>query len=536
MKKTNLLLSLMLVLVALGASAANVPVSGNITTNTSWTNDNIYILFGDVVVKSGATLTIQEGTIIKGDKGTGGKLVITIGSKINAQGSASKPIVFTSNQPAGQRARGDWGGVAILGDAPTNIKDANGNSVQGLLECGTAPDFNYGGSDAADNSGVLSYVRIEYAGFVCGTNTEFNSLAMAGVGSGTKIDHVQVSFGQDDGFEWWGGNSNPTHLISIGSRDDDFDTDNGFIGKVQFGLIIRVDTIADQGDISNGFESDNDANGSYNTPYTAPVFSNITIIGPAQTLTSTIDAKYGWAYRLRRNTATSVFNSLVVGYKRGLRIEGSGSQGKATGDTLEFKYNIIEGSVEKAFESSFDSAYLANALTNNTIYGGQPNATVNMVAPYAANRDFRLQTGSPALTGANFTSPKLATGFTTVAYKGAFGGTDDWTASWANFNPQLTDYSTPTGIQETAVWSELSVVPNPTSGNATLLVTLQDNADLTVSVYDMFGKFISNVDKGNFATGSHRISINTENLQSGVYFVNVAAGERNSAVKMIVAK
>jgi len=536
MKKINLLLSLFLVLVALGANAANVPVSGDITTNTSWTNNNIYILLGEVKVKSGATLTIQEGTIIKGDKASGGKLIITRSGKINAQGSASKPIVFTSNQPAGQRARGDWAGVGILGNAPTNIKDANGNSVDGLLECGTAPDFNYGGNDPSDNRGVFSYVRIEYAGFVCGTNTEFNSLAMAGVGSGTKIDHVQVSFGQDDGFEWWGGNVNSTHLITLGMRDDDFDTDNGFSGKVQFGLIIRVDTIADQGDISNGFESDNDANGSFNKPYTAPVFSNITIIGPAQTLTSTIDAKYGWAFRLRRNTATNVFNSVVVGYKKGLRLEGSGTQAKATGDTLEFKYNIIEGSVEQAWESAFDSAYLANALTNNTVYGGQPNATVNMVAPYAAAPDFRLQSTSPALTGANFTSSKLATGFTTVAYKGAFGGTDDWTAGWANFAPQLTDYSTPTGIQETTVWSELSVVPNPTSGNATLLVTLQDNADLTVSVYDMFGKFISNVDKGNFATGSHRISINTENLQSGVYFVNVAAGERNSAVKMIVAK
>jgi hypothetical protein len=159
-----------------------------------------------------------------------------------------------------------------------------------------------------------------------------------------------------------------------------------------------------------------------------------------------------------------------------------------------------------------------------------------MAAPYAATPDFRLQSTSPALTGANFTSSKLATGFTTVAYKGAFGGTDDWTAGWANFAPQLTDYSTPTGIQETTVWSELSVVPNPTTTKATLNFSLEETSTLNIAVYDMFGKFISEIENKEFAKGNHEISISTENLSNGVYFVNVSNGERNTALKMVVSK
>jgi hypothetical protein len=159
-----------------------------------------------------------------------------------------------------------------------------------------------------------------------------------------------------------------------------------------------------------------------------------------------------------------------------------------------------------------------------------------MVAPYAANPNFRLQTGSPALTGANFSSPKLATGFTTVAYKGAFGGTDDWTAGWANFSPQFTDYTFPLGIEQATAWSSLSIVPNPTTTKATLNFSLEETSTLNIAVYDMFGKFISEIENKEFAKGNHEISISTENLSNGVYFVNVSNGERNTALKMVVSK
>lgn len=538
MNLKNLLLTASIALVALASNAATVVLQGPITSDTTLRSSNIYVMFDEVIVKNSATLTIEAGTLIKGGStaNTSGKLIIAAGAKIQAQGTAARPIVFTSNKPAGQRRRGDWGGVGILGNAPTNRRDANGNPIKARLECGSTVDFDYGGSVANENSGVLSYVRIEYAGFVCGSNTEFNSLALAGVGSGTTIDHVQVSFGQDDGIEWWGGTVNASHLITYAMRDDDFDTDFGYSGKVQFGLIVRVDTTADQGDISNGFESDNDNDGNYVQPYTSTTFSNITIVGPAKTLASPIDPKYGWAFRIRRNSAISVFNSIVLGYKRGLRLEGAGTQAKATGDTLEFKYNIIEGSVERAFESSFDSAYLYNSSTYNTVYGGEPNATLKLVNPFAASPDFRLQSTSPALTGADFTNTKLAGFFTSVAYKGAFDGTTDWTAGWANFSPQFTDYTFPLGIEQATAWSSLSILPNPTTTKAMLSFSIEETSTLNIAVYDMFGKFISEIENKEFAKGNHEVSISTENLSNGVYFVNVSNGERNTALKMVVSK
>lgn len=435
------MLTVAIVALAFSANAATITVSTSVTTNTTWTNDNIYVLIGEIFVQN-ATLTIQEGTIVKGNDATLSRLIITTTGKIVAKGTATQPIIFTSGKPAGQRGRGDWAGIAILGNAPVNFKDANGNAIQGRLECGSTTDYDYGGANADDSSGVLSYVRIEYAGYVCNTNTELNSLSLAGVGRKTVIDHVMVSYGQDDGVEMWGGTVSPSYVISYGSRDDDFDTDNGWSGKFQHGLIVRIDTIADQGDVSNAFESDNDAGGTANNPLTSGVFSNITVVGPAATTTSSFDAKFGWVARLRRNTSESIFNSVFIGYKRGLRIEGSAAQSKATNDSLNFKYNVIAGCVEAYGETAFDSAYLNNPTNGNKVYGGNANDSVKLTLPYGNPDAFNFlpTTGSPVLTGADFTSAKLS-GFTSTTYRGAFGN-NNWAACWSEFTPQDEVYTT----------------------------------------------------------------------------------------------
>lgn len=606
--KTNFLRNLIM-LVALAASGlaqgANVNVTTSITTNTTWTNDNTYTLFGDIIVKNGATLTIEKGTLIKGNKTTLSRLVVAAGAKLVAQGTAEEPVVFTSSQPVGQRSRADWAGIAICGLAPINSKDANGNSIQGRIECGTDADYDYGGTNADDSSGVISYVRIEYAGYVCGTNTELNSLTMGGVGRKTKIDHVMISYGQDDGFEWFGGNVNCSELISFGARDDDFDTDFGYSGKVQNGLIIRLDTVADQGDISNAFESDNDANGTYNTPYTGAVFSNITVIGPAETKTSVVDPKYGWALRIRRNSSISIFNSMFIGYKRGLRLEGVGTQAKATGDTLEFKNNIIAGYQEQYYESAFDSLYLL-ANPSNSIFGGNANDSVKLGSPYGnpANYNFLPQAGSPALTGASFASTKLA-GFNTTTHRGAFGA-NDWTKCWAEFTPQdevytsgpinytpnvtitqtgqlpsltLTasnlpgaTYSWSTGdnaaattvaaegtftltvtnargcqkVETVSVTStsvknventiqNIRLFPNPNNGLATLEVFTAKNTTATISVLDMTGRVLTQINS-EITSGANQVELNTTTFSAGLYLVNVNIGAEQKIVRMSVSK
>ncbi|MBU3714495.1 MAG: hypothetical protein FGM46_06050, partial [Ferruginibacter sp.] len=237
-----------------------VTVSSAITSNTTWTSNNVYLIQGLIYVKNGATLTIQPGTKILGDKSVANSsLVITKGSKINAVGTSSNPIVFTSNQPAGSRALGDWGGLVILGKGTLNRPGGTAN-IEGIA---ASDDTQYGGGsnpDNEDNSGNLKYVRIEYGGYVFAQDQEINGLTLGAVGRNTIIDYVQCSFINDDAFEWFGGTVNASHLVSYRCLDDDFDTDFGYSGSVQFALSVRDPQISDQssGSTSEGFESDTD--------------------------------------------------------------------------------------------------------------------------------------------------------------------------------------------------------------------------------------------------------------------------------------
>jgi hypothetical protein len=257
-----------------------------ITTDTTWTSDKPYVIprFTKVFVRKGATLTIQPGTEIRGEKGA--VLVITRGAKIIAEGTADKPIVFTSNQPAGQRSPGYWGGVLVLGGAPINVNvKSTPSSNEALFEAFSNADGEsgkFGGDQPNDNSGVLKYVRIEFGGFNFVADREFNNLTLCGVGAGTTIDFVQVHSGSDDGIELFGGTVNVKHIVSSQNEDDGFDTDNGWNGKAQF---VVVQNIAHRPGVvleaSNGYESDNHGTtASYEAdPRTRPTISNVTLIG-----------------------------------------------------------------------------------------------------------------------------------------------------------------------------------------------------------------------------------------------------------------
>ena len=185
-----------------------------------------YLLKGWVYVAAGSELTIEPGTIIKGDKQTMAALIVERGGKLIAQGTETAPIVFTSEEAKGQRRPGDWGGLILCGKAPHNAGEAQ---IEG------GPRTKHGGNDAHDNSGVLSYVRVEFAGYPFEKDKEINGVTFGSVGDGTKIDHVQVSYSNDDSFEWFGGTVNCKNLIAYRGWDDDFDTDNGYSGHVQYG-------------------------------------------------------------------------------------------------------------------------------------------------------------------------------------------------------------------------------------------------------------------------------------------------------------
>jgi hypothetical protein len=410
-----------------------VVINQSISANTTWTADHKYIIYGFVEVESGSTLTIEPGTVIFGDKDTKGTLIVNRGAKLEAVGTASAPIVFTSAQPAGGRAPGDWGGIILCGKAPINL------GATAVVEGGVEAVF--GGTDPADNSGTLQYVRIEFPGIAFQPNNEINGLTLAGVGSGTRIDHVQVSYSGDDSYEFFGGNVNVKNLVAYIGLDDDFDMDNGYSGKFQFGVALRDPNQAD-GSGSNGFEHDNDGSGSDNSPFTAPVISNVSIFGPLATSSTPYDeVNYKRATHLRRNTHSRIFNSLFAGYPVGLFIDGTAAEANAMNGDLKVKNCVYSGMATLtavASGSTWDISTWFNSNGNTSI---ADNITLgvrdgfNLTSP-----DLTLTTGSPLEAGASFSETELSDPFfNNVTFKGAFG-TENWTNGWCNWHPQNTAY------------------------------------------------------------------------------------------------
>jgi hypothetical protein len=428
-----------------------IVLEGDITANRTLDANRKYLLKGFVYVTNGVTLTIPAGTIIFGDKDSKGTLIIEKGGKIEANGTASRPIVFTSAQPKGQRNYGDWGGVVIIGKAPHNQQSSR--NYEGGIR-GTYETFN----EVNDNSGTLRYVRIEFAGIALtpNSNSEINGLTLYGVGVGTTIEYVQVSYSGDDAFEWFGGNVNCKYLVAHRNFDDDFDTDHGYTGKVQFGVSLRDPAFADQS-TSNGFESDNfdpgtPATGNNNgLPLTQPTFANISIFvtsGTPSATTQSGSGAYGRAMHLRRNTAINIYNSVLVGYPEGLRLDGTSTLANATSGTMELR-GIVIANMTKAIAG-------ANSVTDqqatdyfNSTNPNRMNVTVagsnlsdlllNANTFNLTNPNFLPQANSPLLT-ANLAATLPTNPFwQSAAFRGAFG-TTDWTAGWTNFDPQNTDY------------------------------------------------------------------------------------------------
>ena len=444
-----------------------IVLKGRIDKDTVLREGNNYILSGIVYIVNNATITVQPGVTVKGDY-TGASvatLVITRGAKIIADGTQEKPIVFTSNSPVPRS--GDWGGIVICGKAQVNTAFTGTGGGAGILEVEGGINNSFGDGLAgggaspnnADNSGILRYVRIEYAGYAYQPDKEINSLTMAAVGSGTVIDYVQVTYAKDDAFEWFGGTVNCKHLIAYKTQDDDFDSDNGYSGKVQFGIVLRDSTIADISR-SEAFESDNDASGSINSPQTKAVFSNLTLIGPRATLANNGNSLYLAAAHIRRNTGISIYNSVILGWPAGILVDarnGRAVESNILDSTIRFKNNTIAGcgnvngtdvvsysfiaSTANASKWNTDSvkAKFSNTAFSNTVLANVSDA--KLIAPFSYSApDFLPFGGSngyqPILTGASFTDPALTSGFNVVKFRGACdaAGVDAfWWKGWTRF-------------------------------------------------------------------------------------------------------
>lgn len=325
---------------------ASVDVAVDITSDRTFYVDTTYVLKGFIHVANGATLTIEPGTRIVGDYETvGSSLFVLRGARIQAVGTPELPIVFTSERPVGQRQPGDWGGLVIIGNGLLNRTGEIEIEGTGTVT-GSASGTNYrvtysGGSDNADDSGELRYVRVEFAGYAPSLNNELNSFTFGAVGTGTKLSYLQALGGLDDNFEWFGGSVDATHLVSYEAGDDHFDMSEGFSGRLQY-LIAYQDTVLPpraqagapssdpQGIENDGCSGTGCTNGFASTPYTAPVVANFTLVGTGKTSLSASSGGYGMV--LRRGTAGHYVNGIIARFARaGVAVRDSVTYARAGG-------------------------------------------------------------------------------------------------------------------------------------------------------------------------------------------------------------
>ncbi|TPV95701.1 MAG: hypothetical protein B7733_08760 [Myxococcales bacterium FL481] len=373
-------------------NASFVIVQSNILADTTWTCDNIYVLAGSDVFVQGAVLTIQPGTRIEGRESAA--LVIEKDARIEAVGTADKPIVMTSSQP--NPARGDWGGLVLLGNAVANIGT-------GLAEGFPTPP-TYGGNNPAHNCGTLQYVRVEWAGFPLVEGSELNGITFYACGTETTVDHVQVYMGQDDGFEWFGGGFNASYLVSTGSADDSFDIDQGFQGQLQHLLVVQDALVGD-----NGFEISNNDTAFDATPVTRPMIANATVIGagPVHDVKSR-------GFTLKEGTQATIQSTIFTNAKNGAALlTHQATENQATSGATVLTNNIFWNNGVPAFVAGGDDD--AGTTWDNAAF----EAWVN--DPSRANLSI-----DPVLNANAATAPQAATGgatlgagFTPTTYIGA---------------------------------------------------------------------------------------------------------------------
>jgi len=395
--------------------ASNVTINSNITSNTTWTSGQTVLLQGPIYVTGNSILTIQAGVTIRAAKNLGTALIVTRGSQLIANGTDVSPIVFTSNEAVGARTTGDWGGIILLGTASNNYT-AGVNNIEGLP---ATSNSEHGGStfNDNDNSGSLRYVRIEFGGFQYQVNQEINGLTMGSVGRGTVLEYIQCSFTNDDAFEWFGGTVNAKYLVSYRNVDDDFDTDNGYSGNVQFGLIVRDPNLADNPAVSTseGFESDNNAGGTALTPLTSAIFANVTMVGPFRgASTNTVAAGYRRGARIRRASNLRIFNSIFMDVQRGIHIDGALCEAAANAGGLKFKNNIVAGTAAgRATEVNSGSTFNAPAWfgtnNNDSLLYSSSSFTNILTNPYNfTSPDYRPTSSSIALSNVSFTDAVIS--------------------------------------------------------------------------------------------------------------------------------
>jgi hypothetical protein len=410
--------------------ATDVDVADDITASTTWRKGTVYHLKAKagankyIMVHPGATLTIEPGTQIRG--GEESALIVARGGKLEAAGTAAEPIVFSHDAPAGSRMGGQWGGIVILGRAPTNL--AGNDTLFEALPESTGDLGKFGGDDPDDDSGTLRYVRIEFGGRAYTTNREFNGLTLCGVGRGTEIDFVQIHKGTDDGLELFGGTVDVKHVVITQNEDDGLDTDNGWSGRAQFVIVQNLSGATSDG--SHGYESDNHPTAaSYDaTPRTAPTIYNATIVGNKGGVTV---PHFGAV--LRRGTSGRYLNHLFYNFKDGaVEVRDQQTMSQVTGGALTIQSSIFWNNradngtwPASATSPDFDEAGTFAATNGNQTQAADPMLVDALSASAPSFKPASLLGGGATPPGDGFFDPA-------ATFIGAIGETD-WTAGWTAY-------------------------------------------------------------------------------------------------------
>ncbi len=386
-------------------------LSGTITEDLTLTSDNIYLLRGGVFIGDDINetiLDIEAGTTIYGENSTDGMLIVRRGSKIFAEGTVENPIVFTSSKEPGSRSRGDWGGIVINGRAPINACAEADVACEAFGEGGTG---FYGGNDPTDSSGVLNYVRVEFAGTLISPENELNGIALQGVGSETVIDYIQVHMNADDGVEFFGGTAVAKHLLVTGAGDDALDWTDGWTGGAQYVVLHQYEDNSD-----NGIEADNNGENNNAEPRSNPSLANFTLIGAP-----TSDAS-DYGVLLREGTAAQMINFLVVGFNDAcLNVDNDSTFTQLESGSITMTNSNLNCDVNFEIQEEVDLEAWFLAQDGNAVGGAEVAEAYNTDAP-----SYETTKASEAIAGDAGT---LHTSFEAAEFIGAVGS-EDWTIGW----------------------------------------------------------------------------------------------------------
>jgi hypothetical protein len=409
-------------------------LTGDITSNRTLTNNVGWRISGGVFVKNNATLTVEPGTIIQGLPGSqpASALFITQSGRIMAKGTRARPIIMTSSQPLGDRKAGDWGGLILLGRAPTNWPGGTG-FIEGLPN---NPDTVYGGNDPDHDCGTLEYVRVEFAGAEFNPNNELNAITWGGCGKKTVSRFLQTTYGFDDAFEWFGGNNDAKYLVGTYARDDYLDGQIGWTGRVQHAVVL-----ANLDNSNRGIEMDNNETNNLLEPFSNPQFYNVTFVGAGANFDTSVDEGASVAAVWLRRGTRGVYNNMIAynWVTSGIAIADANTQTQVNNNQLTIDGLLLWDNGKYAQRANTPSGQTGNAFTAEWLTGARGTSRNVLIAnpllrkPFDySNPDFRPAFGSPVFSSRWIQPPDDGFFDQWATYIGAFGSVD-WTEEWTNF-------------------------------------------------------------------------------------------------------